>query len=315
MRNKVAIVGCGFVGMSYAFSLLNTYNKLDELVLIDINKEKVEGNLLDISQAAINCNSSVKIINGNYSDCSDASIVCITAGTSQSEIKESRTESFKTNDNIMKSIVTEVKNSGFSGIYLIASNPLDVMCYSAWQYAKTSPNKILGSGTFLETARLKYFLSKKLNIPAKNITGYVFGEHGDSQFVVWSSVKIFDEKTHEYNSIDIYLNETEKEEIENLVKHAGYEILKRTGATHYGVSNCLTKLTTCILSGEESYFPVSNYDKEKHIYISSLARVGRDGIVSSLPILLTRKEKDMYNKSAEYIKSFIDQLDFSDSTK
>ena len=179
--SKIVVVGCGNVGMAYSYSLLNQILGMNELVLIDIDKEKLKGKVLDLNHSLFNLNSVTNIKEGTYSDCSDADIVCITAGPSQSGIKSSRMEDLHNANNILKNIIPSIKNSGFSGIYLVASNPLDVMTYVIWKYANCDQSKVIGAGTLLDTARLRYILSQKYNKPINEVTGYVLGEHGDSR--------------------------------------------------------------------------------------------------------------------------------------
>lgn len=296
--NKVVIVGCGIVGLSYAFSLINSSLPVEELVLIDINESKLAGSVLDLSHCAISLHKNIKVKVGTYFDCSNANIVCITAGKSQSDMV-SRVDAVLENTHIMESIMEHIVESGFKGIYLVASNPLDVMSYVVWKHSGISPHKVIGSGTLLETNRLKYFISQKLSISYDAIEGYVLGEHGDSQFVVWSSVKI------NGNSASDYLSKEEMDEISSLVKNTGYDIVQKTGATHYGISGCLRELTDIILNDRTTILPVSCYEPNFNIYISSLAKVNSTGIVENIPSSLTEIEQRQYESSAHFISDII----------
>lgn len=299
--NKLVIIGCGNVGLSYAFSLINSNLEIQELILIDVAQNRLEGNLLDLNHANIALGRNIKIRIGNYQDCSNADIICITAGTSQNNMK-TRTSAINQNNSIMISIISEVNNSGFQGIYLIASNPLDVMSYTAWKNANLDHSRIIGSGTLLETARLKYFISQKLSISPEEIEGYVLGEHGDTQFVAWSQVKIQGKNAAEILSVQ------ERNEISNQVRNTGYHIVEKTGATHYGVAGCLKELTSIILNKEQKILPVSCYNPDFDLYIGSLALLTAEGIKETKKIFLSEIEQEQYKSSATFLKSLIENL-------
>lgn len=299
--SKIAIIGCGNVGLSYVFSLINSILKIEELILIDIDQNKLEGNLFDLNHASIALNRNISIKKGNYNDCTNADIVCITAGTSQNNMK-TRVGALDQNNHIMTSIVKEVKNSGFQGIYLIASNPLDIMCYTAWKNSDLPYNKIIGSGTLLETSRLKYFISQKLSISPHDVDGYVLGEHGDTQFVVWSQVKIQGKNATELLSIE------ERNEISMQVRNAGYHIVEKTGATHYGIAGCLKELTIIILNKEQKILPISCYNPDFDLYISSLALLTSEGVQEINKIFLTEIEQEQYKSSANFLRNFLKNL-------
>ena len=176
--------------MAYAYSLLNQCLDIKELVLIDIDKQTLYGKVADLNHSSYNLNTSTKVILGNYSDCDDADIICITAGPSQSALKSSRMEDLHKANAMLKNIISEINKTNFSGIYLLATNPLDVMTYVTWKYANCNPLKVIGSGTLLDTARLRYILSEKYHKPITEVTGLVLGEHGDSQFIPWSTVNV-----------------------------------------------------------------------------------------------------------------------------
>ena len=189
MNNKVVIIGCGNVGMSYAYALLNQRTYVNELVLIDLNKDRIVGEVMDLNHCLAFAPSKVAIKVGDYSDCKDAQIVCIAAGANQNP-GETRMDLINKNSKIFKDIVTQVMNSGFQGIFLVATNPLDVMTYLTYKYSNMPPSKVIGSGTTLDTARLRYLISDRIGINPKNIHAYVIGEHGDSEFVPWSNVNV-----------------------------------------------------------------------------------------------------------------------------
>ena len=187
--NKIVLIGCGNVGMAYSYALINQKEYVDELVLIDINKEKCIGEAMDLNHCMAYSPSKIKVSVGEYKDCSDAKIVVIAAGANQAP-GETRMDLIDKNSKIFKNIVDNVMASGFNGIFLVATNPLDVMTYLTLKYSGLPANKVIGSGTTLDTARLRFLLSEKTGVCPKNIEAYVIGEHGDSEFVPWSNVNI-----------------------------------------------------------------------------------------------------------------------------
>ena len=189
MNNKVVIIGCGNVGMSYAYALLNQKTYVNELVLIDVNTKKVEGEVMDLNHCLAYSPSKITIKLGDYKDCKDAKIVVISAGTNQN-VGETRMDLIHKNSKIFNSIVTNVMSSGFNGIFLVATNPLDIMTYLTYKYSNLPTNKVLGTGTTLDTARLRYLMSEKIGISPTSIEAFVIGEHGDSEFIPWSNVSI-----------------------------------------------------------------------------------------------------------------------------
>lgn len=294
--SKIVVVGCGNVGMAYCYSLLNEILDIDTLVLIDIDKEKLSGKVLDLNHSLFNLNSSTKIVSGSYCDCSDADIVCVTAGASQRVDKTSRMEDLYKANEIFKTVIPSIENSGFKGVYLIASNPLDVMTYVTWKYANCEPSRVVGSGTLLDTARLRYVLSRNFNMPINDVTGYVLGEHGDSQFIAWSTVNV--EKLSKINMTSI------SEE----VKKAGFEVGRLQGYTCYGIGSALTRITRAILFDENSVLPVSSYDDKYGIFISTPSIIGKSGVVKTGIIDLENAELENFEKSVKAIKTAIGNL-------
>lgn len=301
MNNKVVVVGCGNVGMSYCYALLNQRTYVNELVLIDINTDKVEGEVMDLNHCLAYSPSKLNIKLGNYSDCKDAKIVVIAAGANQNP-GETRMDLIHKNSSIFKNIVDSVMNSGFDGIFLVATNPLDVMTYLTYKYSKLPHNRVLGSGTTLDTARLKYLISEKVGVSPKDINAYVMGEHGDSEFVPWSNANIALKK------IDAYLTEEEKVKIEDEVRHSAYEIIKRKGATYYGIGMCLVRITNAILGDENVILSVSSYDKNNDVYISTPAIVNKNGVKGKIFIPFNEDETNKIINSIKVIKEAINSL-------
>ena len=294
--NKIVIIGCGNVGMAYAYSVLNQCLDIKELILVDMDKEKLLGKVADLNHSVYNLNTSTKVILGDYSDCQDADIICITAGPSQSALKSSRMEDLHKANTIIKGIVSEINKTNFSGIYLIATNPLDVMTYVTWKYANCIPQKVIGSGTLLDTARLRYILSEKYHRPITEMTGLVLGEHGDSQFIPWSTVNV--EK----------LPESEMTNIENAVKKAGFDVSRSQGFTSYGIASALSRITRAIIFDEKVCLPVCSYLEDYGIFTSTPSVIGKDGIEKSNILDLENNEKSQLENSIQIIKTAIGNL-------
>lgn len=301
MNNKVVLVGCGNVGMAYAYALLNQKDYVNGLILIDINKDKVIGEAMDLNHCLAYSPSKIKVKAGDYSDCKDAKIVVIAAGANQN-VGETRMDLIHKNSIIFKSIVKEVMNSGFEGIFLVATNPLDVMTYLTLVYSGLPKNKVIGSGTTLDTARLRFMLSEKLDICPKNIEAYVIGEHGDSEFIPWSNANIALKK------ISSVLTKEEMLKIEEDVRNSAYEIINKKGATAYGIGMCLVRITNAILEDKKIILPVSSWDKQNKICISTPAVVGKDGVNEKIFIPLTEEEKLKLVNSINVIKEAINNM-------
>lgn len=302
MKQKVVIIGCGNVGMSYAYALLNQRTAVNELILIDLNEERIEGEVMDLNHCLAFAPSKINIKVGTYNDCKDAKIVCIAAGANQNP-GETRMDLIKKNSSIFESIVTSVMDSGFNGIFLVATNPLDVMTYLTWKYSNLPARQIIGSGTSLDTARLRYLISEKIGVNPKNVHAYVIGEHGDSEFVPWSSSAIG------LQSIQEYLDKDTLEKIGEEVKNAAYEIINRKGATYYGIGMSLVYITNSILSNENAIITVSTYDNENEIFIGMPCIVGENGIKEKLNVVLNEEEKEKLKKSITTIKEAIQSLE------
>lgn len=299
--NKVVLIGCGNVGMAYAYALINQHTYVDKLVLIDLNKEKTLGEVADLNHCLAYSPSKIDISIGYYSDCSDAKIVVICAGANQNP-GETRMDLINKNSKIFKSIVDPVMASGFDGIFIVATNPLDVMTYLTLKYSKLDPSRVIGSGTTLDTARLKYMISEEINICPKNIEAYVIGEHGDSEFVPWSNVSIG------LSKIDNFISEEKKKQIEEEVRNSAYEIIKRKGATCYGIGMCLVRITSAILEDKNIILSVSSYDKKHGICISTPAIVGASGVKEKIFIPLTFEEEFKLTNSINVIKNAINSI-------
>lgn len=296
---KVVVVGLGNVGMAYVSDLVNT-KLADEIVLIDLDRNKILGESMDLAHAATVFNTNIKIKVGEYKDCFNADLVVISAGLNQ-EKGETRLNLINRNEEIIKSIVKEVMQSGFDGIFLVATNPVDIMCYAVRKYSGLPHNRIIGTGTLLDTQRLKYLLSQKIQVNTENIHAYVVGEHGDSSFVVWSKstvgmVPILDT-----------VSKDDLEAIEAETKHLGYKIIDYKGETSYGVAMCLIKITKAIFNDENIVLNVSSPVED--IYMSMPSVINKDGIKGTMKIDFNEEELEKYNKTKKVIKDAIEGME------
>ena len=298
MHNKVVIVGCGNVGMSYAYALLNQRTNVNELILIDLNKDRALGEAMDLNHCLAFAPSKIDIRCGDYSD---AKIVVIAAGANQNK-GESRMDLIYKNSKIFKSIVGDVVKSGFKGIFLVATNPLDVMTYLTWKYSGFDYHRVLGSGTSLDTSRLRYLICDKLGIGPKNIHAYVIGEHGDSEFVPWSNATVGLQNVGKFLSVE------EKQEIADEVKNAAYKIIERKGATYYGIGMCLVSITNAILGDENRIITVSTYDKENDVFIGLPTIVNKRGAKGRVFVDLTEEESLQLQHSIDVIKEALEKI-------
>lgn len=301
MKNKIVIIGCGNVGMSYCYALLNQRTYVNEIALIDLDTDRVDGEVMDLNHCLAYSPSKINIKRGEYTDCKDAKMVVIAAGANQNP-GETRMDLIHKNSKIFKGIVENVMDNGFNGIFLVATNPLDVMTYLTYKYSGLPHNQILGSGTTLDTARLKYLISEKIGVSPKDIHAYVMGEHGDSEFVPWSNANIA------LKSINYYLSNEDKTKIENDVKNSAYEIINRKGATYYGIGMCLVRITNAILGDENVILSVSAYDKENDIYISTPAIINKEGVKEKIFVPFVPEEVEKITNSINVIKDAINNL-------
>ncbi len=298
MNNKVVIVGCGNVGMSYAYTLINQRTKVTDLILIDINRDKTYGEAMDLNHGLAFAPSKIKIRVGDYNDCSDAQIVCICAGVNQAP-GESRLDLVQKNYDVFKGIVQSVVNSGFKGLFLIATNPVDIMTYFTFKLSGFPSSKVIGTGTTLDTARLRFLISERLKINSKNIHGYILGEHGDSEFPSWSNSSV--------GAVEIprFLSRGELDIMTDKVRSAAQEIIKAKGATYYGIGMVLARLTNAILDDENSIFTVSSYNQNSDIYIGYPTIIGKNGVMGYVPLTLNDEEKKAFDNSTRIIKETI----------
>ena len=301
MKNKVVIIGCGNVGMSYAYSLINQRTSVNELVLIDVNKEKTIGEVMDLNHGIPFGPSKIDIKAGDYSDCSDAKIVMIAAGRNQ-EVGETRLDLIDKNKEVFKGIIKNVIDNDFKGIFIIATNPVDIMTYITYQYSHFPKERVIGTGTCLDSARLRYEIGNKLKINSKNVHAYVIGEHGDSEFVPWKSA------TLGLTSLDEFLSQDDKKELEDKVRNMAYEIINRKGNTSYGIGMVTTRITNAILSDENALLTISSYDNENDLFIGYPTIVNKNGAISRIPFPLENDEQEKFNNSIKTLKEVIEKI-------
>ena len=301
MNNKVVIIGCGNVGMSYAYALLNQNTYVNKLILIDINKERTKGEVMDLNHCLPYAPSKISINVGDYKECSDARIVVIAAGANQKP-GETRTDLIHKNAVIFKDIIEKIMASGFNGIFIVATNPLDVMTYLTYKYSGLPSNQVIGTGTSLDTARLRLMIGKNLCINSKDIEAYVIGEHGDSEFIPWSNANI------SLQNIKEFFTQKELDKLESDVRNAAYEIINRKGATYYGIGMCLVRITNAILGNENSIIPLSIYDEENDVYVGMPAIINKDGADRRVYLKLNKEETKKLQNSINIIKENINSI-------
>jgi len=298
---KVVLIGCGNVGMSYAYAMVACKSNVNELVLIDINSDKACGEAQDLSHASVYNSTRTKVRAGNYADCDDADLICITAGAVQKP-GQSRRELINCNFQIMKNIVDQVSKTKFDGVYLIATNPVDVMTYAVWKLSGAPHTKVVGSGTTLDTARLRHLIGQEIGIHPKDIHGYVIGEHGDSAMIPWSCSIIG------LNEIDRVLSEEKQSRILDEVRASAYDIIAKKGSTYFGIGICLMDITEAILSDSGRVKTVSVYCEKEDIYFGMPSILCKKGVSRTCWFKLAEKEQVQLDDSIKAIRSTIDQI-------
>lgn len=303
-KGKVVLVGTGFVGMSMAYSMLNQ-GGINELVLIDIDKEKTIGEEMDLSHGLPYAPQKMTIKAGDYSECGDAQIVVITAGVAQKP-GQTRLELAEVNTKIMKQITKSIMDSGFDGIIVVASNPVDLMTYVVSEVSGLPKNRVIGSGTVLDTARLRYLMADYLKVSSKNIHAYIMGEHGDSSFVPWEHAYVGCKKIKDVMKDNGYPME-DLRKIHKGVVDAAYEIIEKKKATYYGIGMALNRLVRAILNNENAILTVSTYLEDgkygqDNIYIGVPAIINSEGVRELLELDLNEEEQVKLDNSCKLIK-------------
>ncbi len=313
MSSKITIIGAGSVGSTIAYTL-SSQDIASEIVLIDINKQKAEGEVLDIIQGTC-FRDPISIIAGEYEDAKDSDIVIITSGIARKP-GQTRLELTQTNVNILKSITPEIVKAAPNALYLIVSNPVDIMTYVFTKISGLPENQILGSGTILDSARLRCGLSEHFQIAQSNIHAYVFGEHGDTSFIPWSGAYISGVSVDEYYDLEKKLGKDiepiDKEAMLQYVQKSGGEIISKKGATFYAVSSSVCKLCSLLVASSESITTVSTMMHGEYgiedVCLSTLTLVGPNGVQGKVPMRMTKTEIEQLKKSADALKEIIAQI-------
>lgn len=307
-KRKVVLVGAGFVGMSMAYSLLNQ-GGVEELVLIDVNKDKTIGEEMDLSDGLPYAPHKMKIKAGDYSECKDANIVVITAGLAQKP-GQTRLELAVVNAKIMKEITQNVMANGFSGVFIIASNPVDLMSYVVAEVSGMPKSKVIGSGTVLDTARLRYLIAEYLQVSSKNVHAYILGEHGDSSLVPWDHCYVGCKKMIDIMKDNNHPMEDLKK-IHDGVWQAAYKIIEKKKATYYGIGMALNRLVHAVLNDENAILTVSTYQNNEYgqegMYIGVPAIINKDGVKEILELKLNDGDQAKFNYSCEIMKENIEK--------
>ena len=301
---KAAVIGCGFVGSATAFTLMQS-RLFSELVLLDVNMEKADGEAKDIAHG-IPFAGQMKIYAGTYDDAADAAIIIITAGANQKP-GETRLDLVQKNTAIYQSIIPEIVKRDFGGILLIVSNPVDILTYVALKLSGLPENRVLGSGTVLDTARLKYALGEHLGVDSRSVHSFIIGEHGDSENAAWSSTNVSGIPLNDFCEMRGHFNhDAAMDAIAEKVKNSAYEIISKKQATYYGIAMSVKRICECIVRNERSILPVSammhgEYGIED-ITLSMPAIVGIGGVETHVPIALSEEEAEKLVESAKKLK-------------
>lgn len=308
---KVAIIGCGFVGSSTAFTLMQS-SLFSEMVLIDVDEARAEGEAMDIAHG-MPFASPMKIYAGTYDDIVDADIIIVTAGANQKP-NETRLDLVKKNVAIFKSIIPEIAKRNCQGILLIVSNPVDILTWVALKLSGFDKNRVIGSGTVLDTARLKYLLGAHLGVDSRGVHAFMVGEHGDSELAVWSSANVSGVPLSRFCEMRGYFeHDDETDRIYEDVKNSAYAIIDRKKATYYGIAMAVKRICECIVRNERSVLPVSSMMEGqyglKDIVLSMPAVVDAKGVERIVPLPLDEQEKEKLMESAAALKAVMDEIE------
>lgn len=314
MSRKITIIGAGSVGSTIAYTLSNE-DLASEIVMIDINKEKVSGEVMDIAQGTCFRNP-ISIIAGEYEDAADSDIVIITSGIARKP-GQTRIELAQTNVNILKSITPEIVKAAPKALYVIVSNPVDIMTYVFTRISGLPENQVIGSGTILDTARLRCGLSEHFKVAQKNIHAYVLGEHGDTSFIPWSCADIGGANVAEYTQIaqsfGQEIDDLDQDAMIEYVRKSGGKIIANKGATFYAVSVSVVKLCAMLLASSDSIATISTMQHGEYgiddVCLSTLTLVGPNGVQGRIPVKLSEEEMEKLHASAEALKAVIKQID------
>lgn len=307
---KAAVIGCGFVGSTIAYALMQK-GTFSELVLLDANRQKAEGEAMDISHG-LPFAHAMDIYAGTYEDIQDASVIIITAGANQKP-GETRLDLVQKNARIMRSVIAEIRRVNCEGILLIVSNPVDILTHVAWKESGFPASRVFGSGTVLDTARLKYLLGEKLKVDSRNVHAFIVGEHGDSELAVWSCANVYGIPVEDFAAIRGFSDiDRIEDEIYHAVRDSAYEIIDRKGATYYGIGMAAARIAEAIVRDSHTIAPVSVCLNGEYgfsdLCLSIPAIIGNEGAEQILEIPFSPKEMKKLQKSAAELKTVMENL-------
>ncbi len=306
---KIILIGDGSVGSAFAYHNVIT-GVGRELGIIDINQDKVYGDVLDLEDATP-FSPRKHIFQATYEDCKDADIVVFTAGIPQKPGGETRLDLVDKNLPIFKDMVGQVVDSGFDGIFVVASNPVDILTYATWKFSGFLSEKVIGTGTSLDSARFRVEIAKALDVDPRDVTAYILGEHGDTEFGAWSHVLVGGQPIEKFATSDNRLDQqARQDEITDYVRNKAYDIINGKGATYYGIGSCINRICRAILNNERATLPVSalledNYQQDD-IYIGTPAIIGSQGIEQVIELELTEREQGFMDNSANAMRKIIE---------
>lgn len=301
---KAAMIGCGFVGSSSAFALMQS-GIFSEMVMIDVDRARAEGEAMDIGHG-LPFARPIKLYAGDYDDIVDAGVIIITAGANQKP-EETRLDLIHKNVEIYKSIIPEIAKRGCEGILLVVSNPVDILTYTALKLSGFPEHRVIGSGTVLDTARLKYLIGEHLKVDNRSVHAFIIGEHGDSELAAWSNANVSGVRLSDFCEMrGHFFHEESENRIYEEVKNSAYEIIERKNATYYGIAMAVKRICECIIRDEKSILPVSSMMHGiygmRDVVISMPAIVGKDGVEDIIPISLDGEEQELLLESADLLK-------------
>ncbi|AIY79710.1 L-lactate dehydrogenase [Clostridium botulinum] len=310
-KSKIAIIGAGLVGSTTAFNLI-TQGVCDEILMIDINKEKAYGEVMDLNHCIEYLNRNTKVVTGKYKDCKDVDIVVITAGPPPKP-GQSRLDTLELSAKITESIVNPIMESGFKGYFIIVSNPVDIIAHYVYKISGLPKNHIIGTGTSVDSARLKNFIGELLNVDPRSVQGYSMGEHGDSQMVPWSHVTVGGKSF--YAILEDNEDLTGEVDLDKLVldtSRAGWEVYERKGTTYYAIAAATVAIIKAIMHNENKIIPVSTLLEgeygEKDVFCGVPAILNRDGVKDVVEIHMTDDEMVKFKNSLNVIRKYTDKI-------
>ena len=305
--NKISVIGAGFVGSATVFALMQS-GIASQIVLVDINKEKAEGEIMDLAHGAAFI-KSVDLKAGDYKDTKDSDIVIVTAGANQKE-GETRLDLIKKNVEIFKVMIPQITRYSPNAILLIVSNPVDILTYVTYKISGFPAKKVIGSGTVLDSSRLKYEISKEFDLDPRAIHAYIIGEHGDSEFPVWSAAFIGALSFNDYCEMNSLNADILKEKLAKNVRDAAYEIISKKGYTNYAIGLAVNRIVEAILRDEKSILTISSYNSIDDVYYSAPNAVGKSGQIIKICPKLSESETSQLEASKKILKDMIAQIDF-----